>query len=257
MKKVVAFVASARKKGTDYAVRQLVCKLEALGDVVGEIVPLSGYRIETCRGCQVCFARGEALCPLQDDRDALVEKMMDADGTIFATPNYAFQLAAPLKILLERIGYALHRPQFFGKAFTSVVVQGIYGGEAIAKYLDFVGGGLGFDTVKGSCITALQPMTEAERRKIDGILTRQARQFHARLARPAFANPSLFRLMAFRMGRTGIRLELTAHDRDYRYYEEKGWFESEYYYPVRLGLGKKLAGRLFDRMAQVSSKRRH
>jgi hypothetical protein len=63
--------------------------------------------------------------------------------------------------------------------------------------------------------------------------------------------------MAFRMGRTSIRLELAQSDCDYRYYQEKGWFESDYYYPVQLGFGKKLAGRLFDNMARMSSKQRH
>jgi hypothetical protein len=34
--------------------------------------------------------------------------------------------------------------------------------------------------------------------------------------------------------------------KDYRYYKEKGWFESDYYYPAKLSLVKKLAGKLFD-----------
>jgi multimeric flavodoxin WrbA len=257
MKKVIALVASARKKGTDYVIRQFLSKLVTFGNVETEIITLSEYRVETCRGCQVCFLRGEEFCPLEDDRDVLLQKLNAADGVIFATPNYAFQVAAPLKILLERLGYALHRPQFFGKTFTSIVMQGIYGGQEIVKYLDFVGGGLGFNTVKGVCITALQPMTDAEKQKIDIVLTRKAKQFYARLTRPAFPIPSPFRLMAFRMGRTSISLELTDRDRDYRYYSEKGWFESDYYYPVRLGLWFKLVGRLFDSMARLSSQNRH
>jgi hypothetical protein len=120
-----------------------------------------------------------------------------------------------------------------------------------------VGGGLGFNTVKGVCITALQPMTDAEKQKIDTLLTRQARKFHAHLSRPALPIPSLFRLMAFRMGRTSIGRELTERDRDYQYYREKGWFMSDYYYPVRLGLWRKLVGGLFDSMARLSNQNRH
>lgn len=58
--------------------------------------------------------------------------------------------------------------------------------------------------------------------------------------------PSLFKLMGFRMGRTSIRLELDDNSYDYRYYKDKGWFESDYYYPARLGIMKKAAGRLAD-----------
>jgi len=50
-----------------------------------------------------------------------------------------------------------HRPRYFGKAFTSIVTQGFGGGAKIVEYLDFVGGILGFNTVKGSCVTALDP----------------------------------------------------------------------------------------------------
>jgi hypothetical protein len=35
--------------------------------------------------------------------------------------------------------------------------------------------------------------------------------------------------MLFRMSRTSIRLMLDEGFRDYRYYKEKGWFESDYY----------------------------
>jgi hypothetical protein len=96
-----------------------------------------------------------------------------------------------------------------------------------------------------------------EKQKIDRILTRQAQQFHNKLNRPAFPVPSLFRLMAFRMGRTSIGLELTARDRDFTYYQENGWFESEYYYPVRLGFWHKTIGNLFDLTARSASKNRH
>jgi hypothetical protein len=67
------------------------------------------------------------------------------------------------------------RPLFFRKTFTSIVAQGIYGGDKIVVYLDFVGNGLGF-TVKGSCFTALEPMTGKEKQKIDRALARQSKR---------------------------------------------------------------------------------
>lgn len=39
--------------------------------------------------------------------------------------------------------------------------------------------------------------------------------------------------MLFRMSRTSIRLMLDEGFRDYRYYKEKGWFESDYYNGLR------------------------
>jgi len=246
MKRVTAFVGSARKKHTYDAVRQFLDNLQSLGDVDCEIVPLSDYRIGTCRGCKVCFAKGEEFCPLKDDRDVLIEKMTVSDGVVFAAPNYSFHVSAMLKIFLDRLGFVLHRPRFFGKTFTSIVTQGIYRGNKIVKYLDFVGMGLGFNTVKGTCFTAFEPMTEKERQQMARALARQSGQFFEKLMKLDPPVPTLFMLMGFRMGRTSMRLELDDNSYDYRHYRDKGWFESDYFYPTHLGVLKKAAGNFFD-----------
>lgn len=249
MKRVTAFVGSARKKHTYDAVVQFLSDLQAMGDIEYEIVTLSDYRIEPCKGCKVCFEKGEEHCPLRDDRDVLIEKMMASDGVVLASPNYMFQVSATMKALLERLGFAGHRPPFFGKTFTSIVVQGFYGGGKIVDYLDFVANGLGFNTVKGSCLTALEPMTAKEKRKIDRALADQARRFYARMEGPGHPVPTLFKLMIFRHSRTKVGIELDDRSRDYTHYAAKGWLESDYYYPTRLGVLKRSAGKLFDAWA--------
>jgi multimeric flavodoxin WrbA len=256
MKRVTAFLGSARKKHTYNAVCQFIEQLQLLGDIEYEIVILSDYRLGICRGCKVCFEKGEEFCPLKDDRDVLIKKMMLSDGVIFASPNYSFQVSANMKIFLDRLGFVFHRPCFFGKTFTSIVAQGIYGGSKIVSYLDFVGNGLGFNTVKGTCITALEPMTEKENQKIDKALSKHSRRFYERLLKSNYPVPTMFKLMVFRMGRTSMYLELDDKSRDYTFYKEKGWFESDYYYPTRLNAVKKLAGSLFDSIAARMTKNR-
>ena len=56
--------------------------------------------------------------------------------------------------------------------------------------------------------------------------------------------------MLFRLSRTSMRLELDERFRDYRYYTEQGWFESDYYYPASLGPAKKLVGGIADLIAR-------
>jgi multimeric flavodoxin WrbA len=97
---------------------------------------------------QDLLPQGEEFCPLKDDRDVLIRKMMTSDGVVFASPNYSYQVSATMKIFLDRLGFIFHRPHFFGKTYTSIVAQGIYGGSKIVKYLDFVGMGLGFNVAK-------------------------------------------------------------------------------------------------------------
>lgn len=255
MKKVTAFVGTARKKHTYYAVRRFLDDLKSLGDVEYEVVALTDYKLEMCRGCKNCFRKGEEFCPLKDDRDVLIGKMMTSDGVVFATPNYSYQVSGLMKLFLDRLGFVFHRPRFFGKTFTSLVAQGIYGGSKIVKYLDFVGMGLGFNVVKGSCTTALDPMSEQERRKIDAIAAAHSRRFHAGLLQEPYPVPSFFKLGAFRAARTSMRVMLDETSRDVTYYRDKGWFESDYFYPVRMSMFKKAAGSLVDYITSRSVKK--
>jgi multimeric flavodoxin WrbA len=249
MKKVTAFVSGANKGNTYKAVVQFLNNLQALGDVEVEIVPLNNYKLGFCRGCRVCFEKGEEFCPLKDDRDVLMAKIAESDGVVFATPNYSFQLSGIMKAFLDRFGYAFHRPRYFGKAFTSIVTQGFHGGDKIVDYLDFVGTYLGFSTVKGASLTTLIPVTEKDQQKIDRALAKQSKRFYTMLANPVYPVPTLEKLMIFRMGRTSMFQMLDDRSLDYRYYADKGWFKSDYYYPTRLGVLKKVAGSLFDSMA--------
>jgi multimeric flavodoxin WrbA len=255
MKKVTAFVGTARKQHTWYAVQQFLNSLASLGDVEYEIVALTDWKLEMCRGCKNCFRKGEEFCPLKDDRDVLIGKMMASDGVVFASPNYSYQVSAIMKMFLDRLGFVFHRPRFFGKTFTSIVTQGIYGGSKIVKYLDFVGMGLGFNVVKGSCTTALDPMSEKERGKIDSIAAGHSSRFHAGLSQPAYPAPTLLKLWGFRAARTSIRVMLDETSRDYTYYRDKGWFASDYFYPTRLNVFKKGAGALFDYTMSRSAKK--
>ena len=69
MKRVTAFVATARTKSTYNAVCQFLDNLQSLGDVESEMVVLNNQQIGICRGCKLCFEKGEEFCPLKDDRD--------------------------------------------------------------------------------------------------------------------------------------------------------------------------------------------
>ena len=246
--KVTAFVGSARKKHTYKATEQLMYNLQSFGDVECEIVSLSDFHIEVCKGCLLCLNKGEELCPLKDDRDMLIDKMNNSDGIIFASPNYSFNVSGLMKVFLDRLGFIFHRPRFFGKACTSIVVQGFYRGSKITNYFNFIGKALGFNIVKGCCLNSLEPMTEKEQKKTDRIIEKQSKKFYSTLIKKEYPNPTLFQLMIFRMARTSIKLLLDESWRDYTYYKNNGWFGSNYYYPAQLNPIKKLAGNFFDFM---------
>jgi len=249
MKRVTAFVGSARKKNTHNAVVQFLSNLRAFGDVEYEIVTLSDYTLEACRGCEVCLWKGEEFCPLQDDRDVLMDKIIASDGVIFASPNYNGHVSGIMKTFVDRFAFVCHRPRYFGKVCTSIVTYSFARGDKIVEYLDILAMTLGFQVVRGTCVAAHEPRSEKEQQKIDRARARQVRRFYAELEKPTYPAPTLLMLVVFRMFRSMIRQASDHSKRDYRHYTEKGWFESDYYYPARLGLLKKAAGKLVDAMA--------
>jgi multimeric flavodoxin WrbA len=250
MKKVTAFIGNQQKHNTYKAVCEFEAQLRTYGEIEFEYIFLKDYRLEFCRGCKVCFNKGEEYCPLKDDRDVLIEKMNNADGVIFATPNYAFHVSASMKNLLDRLAYVFHRPHFFGKTYTAIINQGIHGGNAILKYLSSMGENLGFQVTKGCVLNTMEPVSEAGQQKISREIHKAAARFHKGLMRQAPPAPTLFRLMMFRVARTSIHSMLDDKSKDYRHYREHGWFESDYYYAVRLGLFKRAAGRIFDKIGK-------
>ena len=159
MKKVVIFIGSRQKRATLRAAQEFAKDIKAYGEVDAEYVFLKDYRLDCCIGCNQCFTKGEDRCPLKDDRDLLLEKIYQADGVVFATPNYAFHVSATMKNFLDRQAFILHRPRFFNKTCTAIVVQGIFGGAPIVKYFKTLSGSMGYRTVKGCCLTSLDPST--------------------------------------------------------------------------------------------------
>jgi hypothetical protein len=122
-----------------------------------------------------------------------------------------------------------------------------YKAEAFSTYKNQV--------AKNDLHIAIEPMTDKEKQKQDRVLAKLVSRYYERLMKPAYPVPTLFWLMAFRGGRASVRWELDESSRDYTYYKEKGWFTSDYFYPVRLGPLKKLAGGLFDSIATRKGKK--
>ncbi|MGE5553728.1 MAG: flavodoxin family protein [Betaproteobacteria bacterium] len=255
-KKVTVFIGSPVKRATYQAVQEFEMNLKSCAEIDFEYVLLKDYHLEYCKGCCLCFEKGEEYCPAKDDRDLLLEKMSHSDGVIFATPSYSFQVTALMKNFLDRLAFVFHRPRFFGKTFTAIVTYGIAGAAPIVKYLENVGENLGFHVTRGCCLHTLEPRTELQQKKNSQEIKKAAARFYEGLMRQTTPAPSFFRLMLFRLSRTSIRLMLDEKFRDYRHYREKGWFESDYWHDVSLGFIKKLAGRFFDFLGERMVKQR-
>ena len=87
-------------------------------------------------------------------------------------------------------------------------------------------------------------------------MEKQAKLFYAGLSKNQYPNPNLFELMIFRITRSRIRIMLDESYRDFTHFKEKGWFESDFYYPVKLNALMKLAGKMFDGITVKNTKKK-
>ena len=128
--KILILLSSLRKQGNTDSVVDLLnenLKEEAsLNNIPLEIekICLGDYDIAPCRGCRVCFDRGERFCPIKDDLIEIKTKMNSADGVILASPVYVDDINGIMKNLIDRLAHVCHRPEFAGKSAFLVVTVG-------------------------------------------------------------------------------------------------------------------------------------
>lgn len=258
--KILAILGSPRKGQTETALSNFEKELERLGELKFEYIYLRDVNLQTCKGCAVCLEDGEEKCPLHDDRDLLLRKLKEADGIIYATPNYSLQVTSLMKNFFDRFCFLFHRPCLFGKTSIALVTQGVYGGGSIIKYINEVSGFWGANICKGITLTTpwgvknpRAEYPEAEMSKINAAIQKGAERFYGALTGPKYPSPSIKRMLFFRLTRSAHKYS-NDHKRDYHYFKENGFFTSNYYYQTKIGLHKRILGSLIDKMIQVTSK---
>lgn len=103
--KVIAFNGSARKDGnTAVLINQVFSELEKQ-DIETEMIQFSGQKMRGCIACYKCFENKDQRCSVKDDVvNDCIEKMLQADGIILASPTYFADVSSELKALIDRAG---------------------------------------------------------------------------------------------------------------------------------------------------------
>ncbi|AKB53496.1 MULTISPECIES: flavodoxin family protein [Methanosarcina] len=104
--KVVAFNGSPRKEGNTAAlIKHVLAELEKEG-IETEVVQVGGKRIHGCTACGKCYEKKDKKCIIDKDIvNECIEKMLEADGIILASPTYFADLTPELKALIDRAGF--------------------------------------------------------------------------------------------------------------------------------------------------------
>ena len=110
--------------------------LKGLQEADIDIIHLSDYNILFCKHCEQCH-RNVLKCRLHDDVHSILEKMLQADEIILASPNYINQVTASMKALLDRSAHFIHCKRLLGKYIVGVVSSGSGQGQEVLDYIEY------------------------------------------------------------------------------------------------------------------------
>jgi len=227
--KIVVIMGSPRKGNTFRACEEFREHLQKTCPAEFEYVWLADAHIEPCRGCFVCFPRGEDKCPSRDDDVHTIEqKMLDADGVIFASPVYSANVSGQLKTFIDRISYNGHRPGFYGKKAFVLVTTGMLGAGDVMKYLKTLAWVWGFECAGTVGLITPNDDIPPYRVKINTDLLRKAADtFSAALLRTTPRRPGIMDVLFFYGIRGTISQTETVSPADYQYWKSRGWLSPD------------------------------
>ena len=100
MKKVLIITSSLREQSNSTLLAQAFKEgAEEKGNEV-EIISLRENRIAPCVGCGSCQVHGE--CFMKDKLNDILDKVIDADVLVFASPTYYYSVNGTLKNFIDR-----------------------------------------------------------------------------------------------------------------------------------------------------------
>jgi multimeric flavodoxin WrbA len=125
---VLAIVGSPRPKGnTNYLVDRALEAAAELGAQV-EKIDLGKYKVNPCLGHDDCSSFDS--CTQKDDAKWILDKFLNADGVILATPVYWYNVSAQMKAFLDRNHFPYkHDLKYKAKAVGLLVVANTEGIE--------------------------------------------------------------------------------------------------------------------------------
>jgi len=229
--RITALIASGRKDGNTARVVALVLeRLARLVEQTGdrpelEIVFLSEIHLEPCRGCRLCFDRGETSCPIRDDLLPLKAKLEGSDALIAASPVYVDDVSGTMKTWIDRMAHLCHRPGFGGKPVLLLATTGTSPTLRTLSTMRLAFGTWGAHVVSAAGFRggALTPQRELASRHAARLDRAARRLFEA--ARGALPlRPGFRDLLTFTIQQESWR-GAPKESLDFAYWSERGWLD--------------------------------
>ena len=249
MKKILAIIGSPRVGETYKAVSKFVETLKKFGDAEVEFVMLSKVGFEDCTGCHNCCIKGKEFCREAPKVKEIQDKMLSADAVILASPVYNQHVTALMKKFLDYFTFLWHRPEMFGVKFFGIssgggVFKDVF--KLLKANVDSWGG-----TWAGELgVPHYDSLTVKFRQKCDKDFEKKAELLSRAMEIKELPSPGIGKLMMFNIWKMNAKAGKDYNPADYAYWCNKGLFDKEFYYPVKINIFVKAATGIIFRMAR-------
>ncbi len=104
--KVLAINGSPRSGGNTEILINKVFEALAQEGIETEIIQIGGRAVHGCSACGKCRENQDSRCVIINDPvNAIIAKMIEADGIILGSPTYFSDVTAEMKALIDRAGF--------------------------------------------------------------------------------------------------------------------------------------------------------
>lgn len=134
--KILGLSFSPRARGNTEILLDAVLSSARRHKAETELYRVAGKTIAPCDGCASCWETGK--CHIEDDMQEVYRKMQEADGIIFGTPVYFYNMTAQGKTVIDRtMALGRSKKNLANKVGGIVVVGGSLGLVDAVKDLYF------------------------------------------------------------------------------------------------------------------------
>lgn len=161
--KILGISASPRKnRSNTFALLKEILSIAVKENFQTEEVHLCDFEIEFCRHCESCHKQ-MMCCPIQDDTHMLLNKMLESDGIIFASPVYISHITGYLKTFLDRSSHFIHCQRLLGKYMAVAATSGGGPNEMVLDYIEHYATICGAQYIGG--VSTVVPVTDEIKNK--------------------------------------------------------------------------------------------
>ncbi|MFC1674943.1 flavodoxin family protein [Candidatus Omnitrophota bacterium] len=216
--KIMLISASPNKeKSQSFALAKEVLRGAQGAGAESEIIQLCDLKITPCLAQETCHKEILA-CPTKDDVPEILDKMLEAEGIILATPNYINQVTAVMKALMDRSNHFIHCKRLLGKYIAGVVSLGGGSDKEVLDYIKFYAHICGAQYSGG--VSKMGPMNEKKKEQACKLGEKLAQDIRDKKEFPE-------QIKVIEQGRSHFkRLMQMMKDvwaPEYKYWQEKGW----------------------------------